>query len=79
MSIYARAALCFGIVEMNRSESFAANDPIEFAKCLLNPGRVPDVVARCEQMRGVYANTKPFRFAHIGNDVRDLFEAMPEA
>src|SRR5438045_5343126 len=79
MSMYARAARCFGIVEMNRSESIATNDPIEFAKCFLNAGRVPDVVARCEQMRGVYANTKPFPFAHIGNDVGDLFEAVPEA
>src|SRR5205809_6744513 len=45
MSIHPRAARRFGIVHVNRGETFVTNYSIEFAKCLLNGGFAADVIA----------------------------------
>ena len=37
-----------------------------------------DVVAGGEDMRGIETNTKPFRLAHVVDDVGDLFESLAE-
>ena len=61
---------------MNGRETLETNRALEFAERLLGPGFAADVIAGGKDVRGVETNTKPFRFAHIVDDVSDLLERM---
>ena len=76
VSIHPRTAHGFGIVHVNGGETVESDYAIEFAKCFLDPGFTPDVVAGGENVCGVETNTKALRFAHVLDDVTDLLEAM---
>jgi hypothetical protein len=78
MPIDARTARGLGIVEMNCGQTIVANDVIEFAKCFPYRGLAANVVAGGENVRGVKANTEPFGFAHIINDMSEMFETIAE-
>ena len=79
MSINARAACGFGIVEVNSNEPFPANHAIELAQRLSCRMFAADVVTRSEKMCGVKADTNAFWLAHIGDDESEMLEPMTDA
>ena len=79
VSIYSRTANCFGIVYVNRNETIATNNAIEFMKCFPHSGFAADLVTCGEQMRGVQAHAQTLRFAHVRDNVREMLEPMADA
>src|SRR5262245_20404462 len=77
--IYSRTQTGLRIVYMNRNETIATDDAIEFSKCCSHSRFAANVVTRREKMRGVEAYAQSFRLAHVRNDMRDMLETMTDA
>jgi len=79
VSIYSRTAVGLGIVYVNRNESFATDDTIEFLKCFPRSGFAVDLIARGEHVRGIEAHTQSLRLASVRDYVREMLESMTDA
>src|SRR6266700_7130558 len=78
MSIYARGANGFGIVDMHCNETIPTDEAIKFAKCFSNRRFIADVVTRGENMRGIETNTQALWLAHAADDVSEVLEFAPQ-
>ena len=76
--VHARTAGRFGIVKMNRGQSIAADDAIELAKCFFDACFAANVITRSEDVRRIETNAQPFRFAHVCNNVSEMFKPIAE-
>src|SRR5207248_8325051 len=68
-----------GIVYVNRGEMFEADDAIEVAERFPCRRGGADVVAGGVNVRGIYTNADPFRFANVLYNISDLLEPMTKA
>jgi hypothetical protein len=79
MSVHARTAGSFGIVQMNCREVSQPDYAMEFAKHFSNRRFASDIVTGRKNMRSIKADTQPPRFTHAADDVREMFKPISEA
>ena len=63
---------------MNGRQSIQTDNAVKFTKRFADGTFIPDVVSGREHVRGIEANTKAFRLAHLVDDLGDVLESVAE-